>query len=203
MICPANFEQKIGFDRVRAQVAELCSSPAAVRKLQAEGFLDDKQIDTLVDRLARVDELCRVLRNEGGFPSGEIADISALVAKVRVVGTFLETDEIVLLRAALETAAEMVSFFAAKEPGLYPVLGATAASTTTFPHITGHIDSIIDRFGEVKDSASAELYSIRRQIRSRQGEAGKRLRAILAEAQSAGVVESDATVRERCYGVDS
>ena len=197
MISPANFEQKIGFDRVRAEIEALCTSEAAVRKLNDEQFLDCHQTEQLIDRLNRVDELRVVLSSEGGFPSGEFSDISAIVAKTRIVGAFLETDEIVELRAALESIAEIVAFFAAKQDGSYPVLSATAATIAAFPHITGHIDSIIDRFGEVRDSASAELYSIRRQIRSRQGEAGKRLRAILAEAQGAGIVESDATVSIR------
>ena len=197
MISPANFEQKIGFDRVRAEIEALCSSAAAVRKLHAEQLLDCYHTEELIDRLCRVDELREVLGSEGGFPSGEFVDISPIVAKTRVVGAFLETDEIVALRTALDTVAEVVEFFALKEEGRFPVLRATAADVATFPHITGHIDTIIDRFGEVKDNASAELYAIRRQIRSRQGEAGKRLRAILAEAQGAGIVESDATVSIR------
>ncbi len=197
MICPANFEQKIGFDRVRSQVEAQCSSPAAKRKLYAENFLDSSHIEQLIDRLSRVDELLGILRSESGFPCGEYPDISSVVAKTRVVGTFLETEEIVLLRSALDSVAEIVAFFESKEEGLYPYLATTAQSVATFPHIVGHIDTIIDRFGEVKDSASAELYSIRRSIRSRQGEAGKRLRAILAEAQSAGIVDSDATVSIR------
>ncbi len=197
MISPTNFEQKIGFDRVRAEVEELCSSVAAVRKLRDQQLLDCYHLSELTDRLCRVDELREVLSSEGGFPSGEFVDISTIVAKTRVVGAFLETEEIVALRTALDTVAEVVEFFTSKEEGRYPVLRATAAEVATFPHITGHIDTIIDRFGEVRDNASAELYNIRRQIRSRQGEAGKRLRAILAEAQGAGIVESDATVSIR------
>ncbi len=197
MICPTNFEQKIGFDRVRMQVEQHCSSPTAVRKLYAENFLNGAQKELLIDRLSKVDELLYILQHEGGFPSGEYVDISAVVSKVKVVGTFLETDEIVLLRDALGTIDEIVSFFAAKELEQFPFLSAAASEIKLFPHIVGHIDTIIDRFGEVKDSASAELYSIRRSIRSRQGEAGKRLRAILAEAQSAGIVDSEATVSIR------
>ena len=38
MISPANFEQKIGYDRVRAEIEALCNSEAAVRKLNDEQF---------------------------------------------------------------------------------------------------------------------------------------------------------------------
>ena len=111
MICPANFEQKIGFDRVRMQVEQLCSSSAGKSKLYAENFLDSSQTEQLIDRLSRVDELLGILRVESGFPCGEYPDISSVVAKTRVVGTFLETEEIVLLRSALDTVAEIVAFF--------------------------------------------------------------------------------------------
>ena len=38
MIYPANFEEKIGFDRIREQVTALCSTPSAKAKLAEEGF---------------------------------------------------------------------------------------------------------------------------------------------------------------------
>ena len=38
MIYPATFEQKIGFDRLREQVAALCSMRAARERLAAECF---------------------------------------------------------------------------------------------------------------------------------------------------------------------
>ena len=38
MIYPANFEQKIGFDRLREQVVALCSMQAAREIIQAETF---------------------------------------------------------------------------------------------------------------------------------------------------------------------
>ena len=38
MIYPATFEQKIGFDRLREQVAARCTMRAARERLAAEGF---------------------------------------------------------------------------------------------------------------------------------------------------------------------
>ena len=38
MIYPDTFEQKIGFDRIREQVAAGCTMQAAREKLAAEGF---------------------------------------------------------------------------------------------------------------------------------------------------------------------
>ena len=38
MIYPANFEQKIGFDRLREQIAALCSMQAGRRLIEEERF---------------------------------------------------------------------------------------------------------------------------------------------------------------------
>ena len=43
MIYPANFEQKIGFDRLRAQVAALCSMEAARRRIMEEAFSSSRE----------------------------------------------------------------------------------------------------------------------------------------------------------------
>ena len=43
MIYPANFEQKIGFDRLRAQVAALCSMEAARRRIMEEAFSSKRE----------------------------------------------------------------------------------------------------------------------------------------------------------------
>ncbi len=72
-----------------------------------------------------------------------------------------------------------------------------AGGRKSFPEITGHIDTILDRYGKIKDSASPELYTIRRTIRDREGQVSKRLQAILSKAQKDGYADADAAVSIR------
>lgn len=197
MVYPSDFEGKIGYGRIREQIAALCTTQSARAKLSAEGFLDTKHSDCLVERLSRCDELRQLLALGTGFPNGEYSDVAEVVAKARIVGAFLETDQIVLLKTALDTVADIVSYVEASDMASYPTLHAMVEGVETFPQITAHIDTLIDRFGALRDNASKELYELRRTIRSREGEAGKRLRAILASAQSSGIVDSDAQVSIR------
>lgn len=44
MIYPQNFEQKIGFDRLREQVAALCTMRAARERLAGQTFSTDREI---------------------------------------------------------------------------------------------------------------------------------------------------------------
>ena len=194
MIYPANFEQKIGFDRLREQVAALCTMRAAREKLAEETFSTSAR--EIERRLSLADEMRLVLDMEHDFPGGEYPDIDHIVAKLRVEGTFLDVEEVVTLRRALAAIGEVVAFILGREQR-YPALHARSRDVEAFPGIVGSIDAIVDRFGEVRDGASPELSEIRRAIREREGQAAKRLQAVLAAAKGAGIVEADAQISIR------
>lgn len=194
MIYPSNFEQKIGFDRVRQQVEELCTTSAARTKLAAETFSTSAAGIGL--RIGLCDELRSILQSEGGFPGGEFTDTEQIIRKARIEGAFLETDEIRILHRALVSVGEVLAFISARA-GRYPLLSAMSAGIDGFTAVRNHIETLVDRYGNIKDSASAELYNIRRTIRSREGEVSKKMQQILAKAQGAGIVDADATLSVR------
>ena len=119
------------------------------------------------------------------------------MAKARIEGAFLDVEEVVSLRAALTAVEEVVTFLLGRGEERYPALGACSEGVATFPGIVRAIDAIVDRFGEVKDSASPELQRIRRAIREREGQAAKRLQQVLASAKGAGIVDADAQISIR------
>jgi DNA mismatch repair protein MutS2 len=63
------------------------------------------------------------------------------------------------------------------------------------------IESILDKYGDIKDSASDHLFEIRRDLRSKEAAISKRAGAILRQAQEEGVVDADAdvTIRDGKY----
>ena len=194
MIYPATFEQKIGFDRLREQVAERCTMQAARERIAAEGFsTSPREIER---RLALADEMRLVLEMERDFPGGEYPDVDQLVAKLRVEGSFLDVEEVVTLGRALTTIGGIVSFILNRAER-YPTLHARTRGVEAFPEIVRRIEAIVDRFGNVRDNASPALQEIRRAIREREGQAAKRLQAVLAAAKGAGIVESDAQISIR------
>jgi len=195
MIYPNNFEQKIGFDRLREQVAALCTMRAARERLAGQTFSTDRT--EIESRLALADEMRTILILERDFPDGEYADVDRIVAKVVVEGAFLDTAEVVTLRKALEAVGETAGFILGCGEGAYPSLYRLSQGVSSFPEIVAAIDRIVDRFGEVKDSASAELQGIRRAIREHEGQAAKRLQQLLNSAKSAGIVDADATLSIR------
>lgn len=195
MIYPANFESKIGFDRIRALIAERCNTEAARAKLDEHRFSSRREV--VENRIASADEMRTIIQMEHEFPNEEFCDLTALIAKVRVEGTFLDLEEAVLLARALRQVDAISRFIRSRERAGYPTLHRLTEDVISLEAIANHIDSLIDRFGQMRDSASDELYRIRRAIREREGQASKRLQQVLQAAKSAGIVEADATLSIR------
>ncbi len=189
------FEEKIGFRRLCEQVEAFCTTPAGREKLAGEGFsTSTKEIER---RLALCDELRSIILMQRGFPTGDYADITSPVQKAAVEGAFLDEGELVLLRAGLDISGRIVDFLEHLPENEAPFLKKSAQGVEIFTHVISRIDAIIDRFGQVRDNASPELATLRRSIRESEGQAEKRLRAVLAKAQADGLVDADASLSVR------
>ncbi len=195
MVYPENFEHKIGFDRVKSQIKALCVTQKAAEKLFEAPFLTD--IEEIRKLLEETFEMRNVLMMENGLPDGTFVDMDEFLKKAAVQGTFLEIGEIVSLRKGLSMVYSLIAFFKNKEEDSYPRLRALSRGISGFPEIINHIDSLIDKFGKVKDNASAELFALRRTIRDREAQISRRIQQILQQAQSSGLVDSDVSISIR------
>ena len=194
MIYPSSFEQKIGFDRLREQVAALTTMPSARRRVEGERFsTSPREIER---RLLLADEMRQLLMMEYDFPGGEYADPEGVVQKLAVEGTFLDVEEVMLLHAALRTVGEVVRFIEQRQTN-YKNLYELTRGVSCFPHLVERLDRVVDGDGTIRDTASEELYAIRRSIREREGQAAKRLQQVLQAAKRAGIVEADAQLSVR------
>ncbi len=194
MIYPATFEQKIGFDRLREQVAALTTMAAARRKIDAHRFSTSAR--EIESRLTLADEMRSLLEMEYDFPSGDYPDIEAITTKLPIEGSFLEVAEVATLQRALRTIGAVAAFIRQRAAS-YPALFALTRPVALFPHLVDRMDRVVDEREEVRDTASEELYAIRRAIREREGQAAKRLQQVLQAAKQAGIVEADAQLSVR------
>lgn len=195
MIYPQDFETRVGFDRIRRQTETYCATRLAKEKLAAVAF--SASYPGVESALAQADQMRTVLMMEADFPQDGYRDTDHFLGKVRVEGAWLDTAEIADLKQALEAVRNLVRFFEGKEDTPYPDLQALAREVQVFPAVLERIDRILDRFGKVKDTASAELASLRKRIGEREREVGKRLQQILKTAQAQGLVEGDISVSIR------
>jgi DNA mismatch repair protein MutS2 len=195
MIYPENFENKIGFDRIRNLLSEKCLSPMGLEMVEAMQF--STNFEYLENELSATREFQQVLTFEDFFPAENYYRISDTLNKIRIEGTFPEVQEVYDLKRTLETVRSILSFFKSKEADRYPVLKSRCGPVKTYPYVLDAIDRIIDRKGIVRDNASPRLKEIRSEIISKNNQASKRLGAILRQAQAEGFVDSDTTVSVR------
>jgi DNA mismatch repair protein MutS2 len=195
MIYPENFENKIGFDRIRMLLSEKCLSPMGLEMVDAIEFIDD--FDSLSDKLSATYEFQQILQLEDFFPSEHYYKISDCLNKIKIEGTFPEVPEVFNLKRSLETIKTILNFFRNKDVVKYPVLRSMCNSVKTYPYVLEAIDRIIDRRGVIKDNASTRLKEIRAELVGKSIQVSKRLNAILKQAQSDGIVEADTSVSIR------
>ena len=195
MIYPQNFEQKIGFDKVRQLVKEKCLSSLGTERTDEMSFLFD--YDSIKKLLYQTNEFVRILDEDDEFPVNYFFDVRPALKRIRVEGTYLTEQELFDLRRSLETIQAIVRFFKNNKEGdeepIYPYLSELAGDVAVFPQLISRIDSILDKFGRVKDNASAELAHIRNSISSTLSGISRNLNSILRVAQSEGFVDKDVT----------
>ena len=193
MIYPQNFEQKTGFDKIRHLITEKCLSPLGEERVAEMGFSADFEV--VSKRLEQTDEFIRILHGDTEFPASYFFDVRYSLKRIRPEGTWLDERELFDLKRSLQTINDIVRFFKPMddEEIKYPALTELAGDIFVFPQLIGKIDSILDKFGKVKDSASSTLSQIRREITITMSGISRSLQSILRAAQSDGVVDKDVT----------
>lgn len=201
MIYPSNFEQKIGFDSIRHILKEKCLSTLGQERVDEMAF--SESYDEINRRLEEVTEFIRIIQEEDEFPDQYFFDVRPSLKRIRIDGMYLEEHELFDLRRSLETIRDIVRFLqrntndsedieeTSESP--YPHLQKLAGDILVFPQLISRINSILDKYGKIKDNASPELLRIRRELASTTGSISRSLNIILRNAQSEGFVDKDVT----------
>ena len=193
MIYPANFEQKIGFDKIRQLISEKCLSPLGKERVENIRFSAKKAV--VSEQLEQTDEFVRILHGDREFPISYFIDIRYSLNRIRPEGTFLDEKELFDLKRSLQTISDIIRFFHTEKEteSLYPTLTALAGGIPKFPQLIQKIDSILDKYGRVKDQASSALMQIRKEMSAALSSISRNLQHILRSAQAEGLVEKDVT----------
>ena len=191
MLYPVNFEHKIGFDSVRSLIDEKCAGSWGVEEAEKISFSND--FDTIVASLTLINEMMSLITDSNALPVPVVIDLRHQFADTKAEGTFLETKDLIALKKNISTLRELVKFISDADPNRFPSLINFVKDTFTFANIENRIDSIINRFGDVKDNASPNLAQIRRDIIISQNSVSKIMRSVLNKAAEDGLIDKDVT----------
>ena len=187
-------EAKIGFDKIRRIISDRCLTDYAVERVAGEEFSNDAAVTGR--RLRLTDEMRLVMMFEENFPTTGYIDTPFLDSLAKP-GSCIDVLSLGKLKTATDTIRRILHFFGSVKDGVYPELKRLAGPVRTFPEIQRRIESILDKYGDIKDSASDRLMEIRGSIHSKEAAISKRAGAILRQAQEAGISDSDASVNIR------
>lgn len=188
-------ETKLGFDKIRRIVSDRTLTEYASDRVASEEFSTDASI--IRQRLNLTDEMRLVMMFEESFPTTGYIDAIPILEPLQHPGTSIDTLNLAKLKTVIDTTRRIIHFFSSIKEGVYPNLKAMAAPIQTCPEVHRRIENILDRYGEIKDSASDSLFEIRRDIRAKEASVSKRAAAILRQSQEEGIVDSGATVNIR------
>ncbi len=185
-------EIKTGFDKIRAMVENRCSTEGARVIAREFSFLTD--INTLEKELSLTDEMRVILMLEPSFPDSGYVDTKGFLKQLEVTSSWLDLQSLVKLRQSLDTVKALINFFDEKRGSAYPNLKKITEPVMLFPEVSRRIDTVIDKYGEVRDGASQDLQLIRRELKDKEGQISKRITSILKRAQAEGYADEDSSV---------
>jgi DNA mismatch repair protein MutS2 len=195
VIYPDNFENKIGFTRIREMLSELCLCDLGRRNVEEVSFLT--HFDEVQELVFQTEEFRQICLMEPSFPVQHFIDATPFLKKARLEGAFLDVYEIFDLKRSLDSIRAILSFFKGKDHEKYPQLRKIMKEVKVFPVISERIDAILTKNGEIKDNASPELGAIRREMHEKAASVAKVMQRILKHAQSEGLVDAETSLTLR------
>lgn len=184
-------EHKLDFVKIRESVLSGCSTEYAKNRVNSEEIsINAKEIEL---RLTLTDEMRLICLFETSFPSQGFIDCIGFLKPLEIQSGVISLDNLVKLNAFIGVLKEILNFFTNCAPGKYPNLKKEAEPILFFPEIKRRLETILDKFGEIKDSASDELYEIRRGIREKEGSVSRRIASVIKRAQAEGILEEGVT----------
>ncbi|MDP4207803.1 MAG: Smr/MutS family protein [Bacteroidota bacterium] len=195
MIYPQNFEDKIGFDKIREMLKDTCLCDLGRQKVEEIAF--SPSFGNISKQLNLAEEFRQICLMEPNFPLQYFIDVTPALKRIRVVGTFLEINEIGDIRKSLESIHAILNFFKNKDESLYPNLRGLTRDIQSFPLILNRIDAILTKNGVIKDNASPELAAIRLSISEKASSIGRIMQRILKQAQSEGYIDEGTSLSMR------
>lgn len=187
-----SLEEKIGFNEIRAMLHGYCLSSLGHEKVDAMQFSSDHEVVTSLH--LQLAELESILQTTTELPEQDFFDLREDIHRIRIEGTYLEEQTVWELFRVLRTLhswVEIVRQSASEERTSFPALEKLAEGVFTFKSITRRLEQMLDKYGHIKDNASSELASIRRELKLAEGSVSRTLTSILKSAQAEGLVEKD------------
>ena len=195
MTYPQNFEEKIGFDTIRLQIARHILCPLG--KKQLDGLAFSYNANELQTKLNQVNELANLLRDGASFPQQDYFDPTEELLRIKTPGSAIESEALADLYVSLHTILEIKKFLEKQAPEKVEYLLAVASAAFVDPAILKEITRIIDDKGIIRSNASPNLKEIRNSLARKHKESVSKMAQIFASVKKEGLTGEDLEIAIR------
>ncbi|NTU58100.1 MAG: endonuclease MutS2 [Chlorobiaceae bacterium] len=180
--------KKLEFDKVASHAAGFCISSMGRDLMLALRPIEGRE--ELARELVRVLELKNFLLEGSPLPFSMLPDTRRLLDKLEVLDSWLEPDELLDIFFLLQGSVLLRRFMFGNR-GIYPELNEFTIRLWLEKSIQYSITQALDEQGQVRDTASDGLYTIRRELDEARSSLRRRMERILRRCQGEGWLMED------------
>ena len=195
MIYPHNFEQKTGFNKLRAALHSKCLGTLGESRVDQMQFTTD--IALIRTQLSRAKEFMEICLLSKDFPQDNYYDTRQGLKRIAIGNTYLSQQELYDLKRSCDTIKNINHFFRRTPDDMYPALRELCSGIAVQHPLLQHIGRIMDDNGEIRDDATPELRHIRSEIRAKRASISSVANRLLRAAKAQGWCDADAEVNIR------
>ncbi|MEI6062035.1 MAG: endonuclease MutS2, partial [Bacteroidota bacterium] len=195
MISPANFEEKTGFDIIRRMLAGYCQGENGKTRISNINFSNNP--DILDHELNLTEEFRTLILTVFGYPSSEYFELDEDLNYILIPGTFLSTKLLILLRISYSAYSNCIAFISDTSANSFPRLHKLIEGHPVQSGIISGINRVLDNEGNIRDNASPELLSIRKDLSRMIHSIDKKIAQALTQAKLDKLVPADTEIAIR------
>ncbi len=183
---PANTLTSLEFDKVVQECGKYCISSIAVDYLAKGDFYTDTEV--INNRLDEIVEMKASIDSDSPLSIPYYENIEDSIKNLHIKGFVISIEDLQKINNLFRGANAIISYFVGDKKEEYPRLYNLSNEFNLPPEINENIEALIDENGEIKDTASPELLSIARAIRSKQHEINKVFNIIANDLKNKGIL---------------
>jgi DNA mismatch repair protein MutS2 len=183
LLYPEHIESKLGFDKIKALVADRCHSQLG--KSLVDQLVMHTDVSAIEGLLSLTEEQKQQILSGDSFPELRVVGLGSELDKSRVDGYYWSAESLFGLMLNLDIAKTCLSYFKNHQEE-YPVWFQEVGRVEVPMDLLKRLHRIFERNGDIKDNASPQLKTIRNQIKHKQSKARKELHTILKRAIEKG-----------------
>ncbi|HEY4706262.1 MAG TPA: hypothetical protein VII64_02305, partial [Thermodesulfobacteriota bacterium] len=177
------------FPSVLSELASFSMTPVGMEKVVA--LRPGTDIRSVNEAYAEYHDLSEYIKVSGTLPLGGVNDIRPVLSRIEVEGAYLLPSDLLTILSNITSSSIVKSLSNQSFGRSYPRTFARIERISEQEDLRRALNAVIDEKGEIKDTASTELFRIRREIRANKERARKILESITTDKATKEYLQED------------